>query len=134
MFKTIQRAWKTPEVRKRLLFTLLLVVVFRLGCYITAPGVNSLNLNLLAAGTGGIAGLVDIISRWSFFEIFNIRNVNNTIHYSTNRSSIIRICNSFFRETSKRRWTRRQGKNKQMDQSAHIVFSISRRNWYIHVI
>ncbi|MCL2341525.1 MAG: hypothetical protein FWC53_00155 [Firmicutes bacterium] len=107
MFKTIGKAWRTPEVRKRLLFTLLLVVIFRFGCYITAPGVNSLNLNLMAAGTSGVAGLIDIISRRSFFKIFNICNVNNTIYYSTDSSSVIGICYPCHRKTSKRRWTRR---------------------------
>ena len=45
MFKTIINAIKTPDVRKRLLYTLLLIVVFRFGCYITVPGVNSIALN-----------------------------------------------------------------------------------------
>ena len=45
MFKTIKNAFKTPDVRKRILYTLLLIVVFRLGCYITVPGVNSITLS-----------------------------------------------------------------------------------------
>ena len=40
MFKTIKNALKTPEVRKKLLYTLLLIVIFRLGCFITVPGVD----------------------------------------------------------------------------------------------
>jgi len=51
LFKTIKNAISTPEVRKKLLYTLLLVVIFRLGCYITVPGVNSIALNeALSAG------------------------------------------------------------------------------------
>ena len=38
MFKTIKNAFKTPDVRKRILYTLLLIVIFRLGCYISIPG------------------------------------------------------------------------------------------------
>ena len=34
MFKTIINAFKTPDVRKRILYTLLLIVLFRLGCFI----------------------------------------------------------------------------------------------------
>ena len=37
MFKTIKNAFKTPDVRKRILYTLLLIVLFRLGCFITVP-------------------------------------------------------------------------------------------------
>lgn len=73
MFKTIKNAFSTPEVRKKLLYTLLLIVIFRLGCYITVPGVNSIALNeALSGGTDGIAGLIDMISGGAFsrFSIF----------------------------------------------------------------
>ena len=72
MFKTIKNALKTPDVRKRLLYTLLLIVVFRLGCYITVPGVNSITLNEAMNSNNGIAGLIDIISGGAFsrFSVF----------------------------------------------------------------
>ena len=72
MFKTIKNALKTPDVRKRLLYTLLLIVIFRLGCYITVPGVNSVALNEAMGGTNGIAGLIDMISGGAFsrFSVF----------------------------------------------------------------
>ena len=68
MFKTIKNALKTPDIRKRLLYTLLLIVIFRFGSYLTVPGVNTLNLDALTHGAStGIGGLIDIISRRSFF-------------------------------------------------------------------
>lgn len=72
MFKTIKNAVKTPEIRKKLLYTLLLIVVFRLGCYISVPGVNTVALANAMGGTDGIAGLIDIISGGAFsrFSIF----------------------------------------------------------------
>ena len=72
MFKTLQNALKTPEVRKKLWYTLLLIVIFRLGCYITVPGVNSVQLEALMANTSGIAGLIDLISGGAFsnFSLF----------------------------------------------------------------
>ena len=71
MFKTIKNALKTPDVRKRLMYTLLLIVLFRLGCYITVPGVNTIVLNE-AMSTNGISGFIDIISGGAFsrFSIF----------------------------------------------------------------
>ena len=71
MFKTIKNALKTPDVRKRLLYTLLLIVLFRLGCYITVPGVNVTVLNS-SMSTTGFAEFVDIISGGAFsrFSIF----------------------------------------------------------------
>lgn len=72
MFKTIKNALKTPDVRKRLLYTLLLIVLFRFGCYITVPGVNTITLNEAMASQNGIAGFIDIISGGAFsrFSIF----------------------------------------------------------------
>ena len=72
MFKTIKNALKTPDVRKRLLYTLILIIVFRFGCYITVPGVNSVALNDAMSNTNGIAGLIDMISGGAFsrFSVF----------------------------------------------------------------
>ena len=72
MFKTIKNALKTPDVRKRLWYTLLLIVLFRLGCYITVPGVNTIVLNEAMSSSNGIAGFIDIISGGAFsrFSIF----------------------------------------------------------------
>lgn len=72
MFKTIKNALKTPDVRKKLLYTLVLIIVFRLGCYITVPGVNSIALNEAMGNANGIAGLIDMISGGAFsrFSIF----------------------------------------------------------------
>ena len=72
MFKTIKNALKTPDVRKRLLYTLVLIVVFRLGCYVTVPGVNSIALNEAMGTSNGVAGLIDMISGGAFsrFSVF----------------------------------------------------------------
>ena len=72
MFKTIKNAFKTPDVRKRLIYTLILIVVFRFGCYITVPGVDSIALNDAMGNTSGIVGLIDIISGGAFsrFSVF----------------------------------------------------------------
>jgi len=72
LFKTIKNALKTPEVRKKLIYTLILIVVFRLGCYITVPGVNSIALNEAMGEANGLAGLIDIISGGAFsrFSVF----------------------------------------------------------------
>ena len=69
MFKTIKNALKTPDVRKRILYTLLLIVIFRLGCYITVPGVNSITLNEAMSSNNGVAGLIDMISGGAFSRL-----------------------------------------------------------------
>lgn len=73
MFETIKNALKTPEIRKRILYTLLLIVLFRLGCYISVPGVDTVALaDLTKNQTGGLTGLINLISGGAFsrFSIF----------------------------------------------------------------
>lgn len=70
MFKTIKNAWKTPEVRKKLLYTLLLIVIFRLGCFITVPGVDTIKLaEQMNSATGSLSGLINTISGGAFSRL-----------------------------------------------------------------
>lgn len=71
MFKTIKNAIKTPEIRKRLLYTLLLIVIFRFGCYVTAPGVNATVLaeQMKAATSASLTSLIDTISGGAFSKL-----------------------------------------------------------------
>ncbi len=41
MFQTLKRAWSVPEIRKKLLYTLLMVIIFRLGSAIAVPYLNT---------------------------------------------------------------------------------------------
>ena len=72
MFKTIKNAWKTPELRKKIIYTIVLIVIFRLGCYISVPGVDALALDEAMSNSSGIAGLINLISGGAFarFSIF----------------------------------------------------------------
>ena len=70
MFKTIKNALKTPEVRKKLLYTLLLIVIFRFGCYITVPGVDTITLaSQMESATNSVTGLIDTISGGAFSRL-----------------------------------------------------------------
>ena len=73
MFKTIKNAFKTPEIRKKMWYTLLLIVLFRLGCYITVPGVNAVKLaELMGDSSSSLAGMINLISGGAYarFSIF----------------------------------------------------------------
>lgn len=70
MFNTIKNALKSPEIRKKLLYTLLLLVIFRLGCYITIPMVNIQTLeDTMTQYTNGITGLINIVSGGAFSRL-----------------------------------------------------------------
>ena len=88
MFKTIKNAWKTPELRKKIIYTIILIIIFRFGCYITVPGVDALALDEAMENSSGIAGLINIISGGAFsrFSIFAM-----TITPYINASIIIQL-------------------------------------------
>ncbi len=71
MFKTIKNAIKTPDIRKKLLYTLLLIIVFRFGCFITVPGVDAAKLSDLIKQSSGasFSGLINIISGGAFSKL-----------------------------------------------------------------
>lgn len=62
MLGTLQKAFKIPELRKKLIFTLLMLVVYRIGANITAPGINSEAAKAIMQQAGGAFGLYDLIS------------------------------------------------------------------------
>ena len=70
MFKTLKNAIKTPDVRKKILYTLLLIVIFRLGSFITVPGINLVLLDeVMTEASGGLSGLIDLISGGAFSRL-----------------------------------------------------------------
>lgn len=70
MLKTIKNALKTPEVRKKLLYTLLLLVIFRLGCYITVPGVDIVALeSTMDSYSNSVTGMINMISGGAFSRL-----------------------------------------------------------------
>lgn len=73
MIKAIQNAFKIPELRKRIFFTVLLLIVYRLGAHITLPGINDLALeaffNQLMERTGNVLALIDVFSGGAFSQM-----------------------------------------------------------------
>ena len=61
MFETMRNAWRTPELRKKLLYTLLIIVIFRLGCAIPVPFLNPDALANMVQD-GNIFGYLDMLS------------------------------------------------------------------------
>jgi len=53
MLQSLLNAWRLPDLRKKLLFTALIIAIYRLGCYVPVPGVNVERLGDLF-NTGGV--------------------------------------------------------------------------------
>ena len=67
MIKTIRDAWAIPELRKKIMFTVFALLIFRLGAAIPVPYINSEDLGTyLSAQSGTILGLMNAMSGSAF--------------------------------------------------------------------
>ncbi|MBQ6291317.1 MAG: preprotein translocase subunit SecY, partial [Bacteroidales bacterium] len=65
--ETIKNIYKIEELRKRIGYTILLVLIYRLGCFIVLPGIDPLRLADLQANTKeGLVGLLNMFSGGAF--------------------------------------------------------------------
>lgn len=71
MLSTLKNAWRVPELRKRILWTIFLVAIFRLGNYIPVPGIDTTRLTDMTKSQN-LIGFYDLISGGAFsrFSIF----------------------------------------------------------------
>ena len=71
MLQTLKNAWKLPDLRRRILFTVFIVFIFRLGNFIPVPNINTDALQDLA-NSQTLVGFYDLISGGAFssFSIF----------------------------------------------------------------
>ncbi len=72
MLRTVARAWKIADIRKKIIFTLLMLLVFRLGSNIPVPGIDRAILEDVFSGDLGLLSLFDLFSGGAFsnFTIF----------------------------------------------------------------
>ena len=69
MIQTIRKAWGVPELRKKIVFTLLILLIFRLGNAIPVPYINTTLLgNYLDSMSGTVLGLYNVMSGGAFAE------------------------------------------------------------------
>ncbi|MEG1548561.1 MAG: preprotein translocase subunit SecY [Clostridia bacterium] len=71
MLKTLINAWKIKDIRTKMLYTLILIVIYRLGCFIPVPGVNAEAIAKYATDYD-ILSFLNLLSGGSFgqFTIF----------------------------------------------------------------
>ncbi len=71
MFETFKNAWRIDDLRKKIIYTLLMLLVYRVGSFIPVPGIDSGYIRSLVQGNT-LLGLLDIISGGAFanFTIF----------------------------------------------------------------
>src|SRR5262245_62475593 len=87
MFSWLTNAWRVPELRKRVIFTSIILALYRLGSWLPAPGIDSQSINSFfnTGGRGlGVFGLLNTFSgsaleRFSIFALGISPNITASI-------------------------------------------------------
>ncbi|NBI68613.1 preprotein translocase subunit SecY [Pseudoflavonifractor sp. 60] len=66
MIQTIRNAWRVPELKKKMLFTIMALLIFRLGAAIPVPYIDSDSLRAYMESQTGILGLMNAMSGSAF--------------------------------------------------------------------
>src|SRR2546430_4598460 len=75
MLTWLTNAWKVPELRRRVLFTALVIAIYRFGSWLPAPGVDAASIkNYFSSQGGTVLGLLNLfsgsaLSRFSIFAL-----------------------------------------------------------------
>jgi len=66
-FQAVANIFRVPDLRRRVLFTLALLAVYRIGAHIPTPGINTdLLQQLFEQGRGSVLGIIDLFSGGNF--------------------------------------------------------------------
>ena len=68
MFKTVSNIWKVEDLRKRILFTLFILLVYRIGSFIPVPGVNKDVFTQVDQSGSELFGLLNTFSGGALFQ------------------------------------------------------------------
>ncbi|GGE00868.1 preprotein translocase subunit SecY [Paenibacillus nasutitermitis] len=68
MFKTVSNIWKVEDLRKRILFTLFILLVYRIGSFIPVPGVNKDVFKSVDQSGADLFGLLNTFSGGALFQ------------------------------------------------------------------
>lgn len=68
MFQTLRNAWKIADLRKKLLYTLMIIAIFRIGAAIPVPFLNPEAISAMVHTSGNLLGYLDILSGGSFAQ------------------------------------------------------------------
>ena len=68
MFETLVNAFKTKEIRIKIWFTLLMLLVYRIGCYVPVPGIDASSIANMLGNTGDFLGILSMITGGSLAQ------------------------------------------------------------------
>ena len=121
--ETFKNIWTIEELRKRILVTVLLVLVYRLGCYVVLPGISPSDIDALASFTNksGLMQLLDMFSGGAFSQasIFAL----GIMPYIT-ASIVIQVCGMILPSVQKMQREGESGRQKMNQYTRYLTVLI----------
>ncbi len=68
LIQTLKNIWSIEELRSKILFTLMMIAIYRVGTHIVLPGIDPNQMQAGAANSSGILGLIDAFSGGAFSQ------------------------------------------------------------------
>src|SRR6188508_2787303 len=62
IFRGFGNIGKVPELRRRIVFTLVVIAIYRVGVFVTTPGIDRKAMQSMVKGEGGLLGLFNLFS------------------------------------------------------------------------
>ncbi len=91
MIQALRNAMTLPDLRRKLLYTLLILIMYRLAAHVPVPGVDQTQLQQILEGTGGSAGLLGVLDLLSGGAVANFSILANGVQSYITASIIMQL-------------------------------------------
>jgi preprotein translocase subunit SecY len=101
MIQALRNAMTLPDLRRKLLYTLLILIIFRLAAHVPVPGVDREALEQLLAGTGGASQLFNLLDLLSGGAVSNFSVMANSVYPYITANIIFSLLQPIFPQLEK---------------------------------
>jgi preprotein translocase subunit SecY len=91
MIQALQNAMTVPDLRRKLLYTLLILIIYRLAAHVPVPGVDQAALQQLLTGAGGASQLFNLLDLLSGGAVANFSVMANGVYPYINATIIFQL-------------------------------------------
>jgi preprotein translocase subunit SecY len=96
MIQALRNAMTLPDLRRKLLYTLLILIVYRLASHVPVPGVDQAALQQLLSGTGGTSQLFNLLDLLSGGAVANFSVMANGVYPYITSTIIFQLLTPIF--------------------------------------
>ena len=101
--ETIKNIWKIEDLRSRIIYTLGIILIYRLGTHIVLPGIDPVIISNMANRRqpgGGHSRSAEPLYRWSLCKGLHFRTGNYALHLCIHCGTAAGYCSSLFPEAA----------------------------------